>query len=186
VPGNILDPLPFADNTFDLVNARFLIGVLHRDRWPTFVSECRRVVRPDGLIRLTEGDRAGHSNKPACEQFATWAIALFHQSNYGFGNDPRSAGLTAHLPSLLQQAGCQRIFQHTRMVDCSFGTDFYASQSQNWRIAYMQMQPVLRRLGIATTAEIEETYELLLKELIEPDFRATTTLVTVLGSKPCP
>ncbi len=182
--GNVLKPLPFVDNAFDLVNARFLIGVVYRDCWPVFLSECMRVVRPGGLIRLTEGDRAGHSNKPACEQFAAWAVALFHRSNYGFGNDPRSVGLTAQLPALLQQAGCQRIFQSMRTLDCSSGTDLYESQCQNWRIAYIQMQPVLKRLGIATAAEIEAAYERLLKELMEPDFRATTTLVTVLGYKP--
>lgn len=182
--GNVLDPLPFPDHSFDLVNARFLIGVLHGERWPAFLAECVRITRPGGMIRLTEGDHAGHSNKSSCEQFGTWAISLFHMRHYGFGDDPHSAGLTSQLEPLLQRAGCQRILRRDCTLDCSHGTPLYDSQSQNWRIAYIQMQPVLVRLGIATTAEIETMYACMLKELVEPDFQATTELTTVLGYTP--
>ncbi len=181
--GNVLLPLPFPDNSFDMVNARFLIGALRRQQWPVFMRECVRILRPGGMLRLTEGDRAGWTNKAGCEQIATWAVAFFLGSQYGFGNDRDSVGLTAILPSLLEQAGCEQISKYVYELDFSYGTDLYESQCQNWRIAYVQIQPRLVKLGIATDAEFEAAYQQMLDEIAEPDFQGATRLMTAIGYK---
>ena len=49
-------PLDFPDASFDLVNARTIAGVLLQATWPKFVQEAARIVRPGGVIRLTETD----------------------------------------------------------------------------------------------------------------------------------
>src|SRR5260370_27946624 len=49
--------LDFPDNSFDLVNARFL-GFLPKVAWPKLVQECLRITRPAGLIRRTRGEWA--------------------------------------------------------------------------------------------------------------------------------
>src|SRR6266496_1335994 len=46
-------PLDFADNSFDLVNAR-LIAFLTPQQWPRLLQECLRITRPGGILRLTE------------------------------------------------------------------------------------------------------------------------------------
>ncbi len=56
---NILEPLDFSENSFDFVNARFLTGVIHREKWLDVLHECYRITRPGGLIRFTEGDLVG-------------------------------------------------------------------------------------------------------------------------------
>src|SRR2546423_1391051 len=51
---DINQPLDFSDHSFDLVNARFINGVLRRETWKPFIAECTRILRPDGVLRLTE------------------------------------------------------------------------------------------------------------------------------------
>jgi len=50
---NLLKPLDFPDNSFDLVNARFM-SVIPAEVWPKAIQEFYRIIRPGGFIRLTE------------------------------------------------------------------------------------------------------------------------------------
>lgn len=47
---DINKPLDFSDASFDLVNARFINGVLRRESWTPFVAECTRLLRPGGFF----------------------------------------------------------------------------------------------------------------------------------------
>lgn len=49
-----LKPLAFADDSFDLVNARFITGFMSKAASPILVRECMRILRPGGILRLTE------------------------------------------------------------------------------------------------------------------------------------
>jgi len=52
---NILEGLPFEDNTFDYVYMRFMMVALsHKDR-ETVIKEIIRVCKPNGWIELMEG-----------------------------------------------------------------------------------------------------------------------------------
>jgi SAM-dependent methyltransferase len=52
--GNVLEGLPFPDNTFDFVHQRLLITAIPRDRWPDVIRELARVARPGGWVELAE------------------------------------------------------------------------------------------------------------------------------------
>lgn len=182
--GNILEPLDFPDGTFDLVNARFLVSVLQTDRWVEFVRECVRVTKPGGWIRLTEFDNPGQTNKVACQQFADWTIEACRRSGYGFATTPPAQLITPMLEPLLREAGCHGIVQREHTLDFSFGSELYASQRQNYRVAYKQAQPLFVRLGLATSQEIEVAYEEMLAQMQAEDFQGTWSFVTVLGKRP--
>jgi SAM-dependent methyltransferase len=66
---DVTRPLAFADASFDLVNARLLFAFMPLSGWPALVQEGRRLLRPAGLLRLTE-----------CEWFLTKGSALEHLS----------------------------------------------------------------------------------------------------------
>ena len=51
---DVLKPLDFPNEAFDLVNARTLFGFMSPDTWPQLLGECLRITRPGGMIRLTE------------------------------------------------------------------------------------------------------------------------------------
>src|SRR5437879_2739465 len=48
--------LAFPDQSFVMVNGRFLVSFLHTHMWAQLVRECWRVLRPGGIIRLTESE----------------------------------------------------------------------------------------------------------------------------------
>lgn len=53
---NIIDGLPYDDNTFDFVHMRQLIVGLRATEWPNVVAEIFRVLKPGGLVQLVESD----------------------------------------------------------------------------------------------------------------------------------
>ena len=64
---NIQEPFSFADNSFDLINARYFVAVLTPNTWPMLLRETFRICKPGGIIRLTETEMA-ITNSPAFEQ----------------------------------------------------------------------------------------------------------------------
>ncbi|CAI2179624.1 3217_t:CDS:2 [Funneliformis geosporum] len=57
VQANVLQDLPFKDNTFDYVYMRFMMFALTFDDWETALKEIIRVCRPNGWIELMEGQK---------------------------------------------------------------------------------------------------------------------------------
>jgi ubiquinone/menaquinone biosynthesis C-methylase UbiE len=52
--GNILEGLPFPDQSFDFVHQRLLFSAIPRDRWPVVIQELVRVTRVGGWVELAE------------------------------------------------------------------------------------------------------------------------------------
>jgi SAM-dependent methyltransferase len=52
--GNVLEGLPFADQSFDFVHQRLLITAIPSDRWPAVIQELVRVTRLGGWVELAE------------------------------------------------------------------------------------------------------------------------------------
>lgn len=53
---NLLKPLPFHDNTFDIVYHSQFIEHLPMDRANVFLKECYRVLKPNGILRIVTPD----------------------------------------------------------------------------------------------------------------------------------
>ncbi|KAJ3123477.1 hypothetical protein HK100_011590 [Physocladia obscura] len=54
--GNILERLPYDDNTFDYVHERYLVLGIPKDKFPDAIRELIRVTKPGGWIELVETD----------------------------------------------------------------------------------------------------------------------------------
>ena len=54
VQGNILDGLPFPDNSFDYVHQRLLILGIPSDKWQSVVNDIVRVLKPGGYLEVFE------------------------------------------------------------------------------------------------------------------------------------
>ncbi|RIB25447.1 S-adenosyl-L-methionine-dependent methyltransferase [Gigaspora rosea] len=54
VKANILEGLPFEDNTFDFVFQRYLVSAYSKDKWPYVINELVRVLKPGGFLELCE------------------------------------------------------------------------------------------------------------------------------------
>jgi len=56
VQHDLYNGIPFEDQSFDAVYTSDLIEHLHKRYVPTFLAECYRVLRPEGLIRVAAPD----------------------------------------------------------------------------------------------------------------------------------
>jgi SAM-dependent methyltransferase len=177
-------PLDFSDQTFDLINNRFLVGVLKRDQWAPLLAECMRLLRPGGIIRLTEMVESVATNSPAYERLNGMLSKAMWRSGYGFSHDGRTLDLTFMLPRLLRNAGYRQVHSLAHVLEYEPGTAAWSDFYRNAEIGHYLAQTLLIKTGIATQEELEPLYQQMLVELRSSDFCSMWHLVTVIGYKP--
>jgi hypothetical protein len=69
--------------------------------------ELLRVVRPGGVVRLTDEEVNHQSTSPGAMQFCEMLLCTLFRSGHLFAQE--SAGLTAHLAPLLSRNGFQQV-----------------------------------------------------------------------------
>jgi ubiquinone/menaquinone biosynthesis C-methylase UbiE len=180
---NALKQLDFPDASFDLVNARAALGFVPTQMWPQVIAEYKRVLRPGGIVRLTEGEW-GFTNKSALETLLALSNNALHKAGYGASPTGRHEGLTPMLRYWLRQAGFQEVQQQAHVIDYSFGTKAYAGAYEDYKLMLRLAQPFWLKMGIATQDELETFYERVMAEMAEEDFCAVWYLLTTWGEKP--
>jgi SAM-dependent methyltransferase len=178
-----LQPLKFATGTFDLVNVRFATAFVPRDQWNTLLQNCLQVLRPGGILRVTEGEIVGLTTSPSVEKVNSWAAQMLKARGYGFSPDGSHIGILPMLGLLLQEAGCVNIQFMPHMLDFSTGTAGHSSQYQNYMVWPLLIKSVFIRESITTEEEFDHTYKLMLEEIQLPHFRGLWSLLTVWGEK---
>src|SRR5690242_12311818 len=103
-----LKPLDFADESFDLVNGRYLSGFMPKTAWLPLVKECVRITRPGGVVRLTELE-PGPTNGQAVERISAISYEALRATGRSFSPDGRNIGITPMLGGFLRNAGCEHI-----------------------------------------------------------------------------
>jgi ubiquinone/menaquinone biosynthesis C-methylase UbiE len=181
---NALQPLDFPDHSFDLVNARFLVGFMPAAAWPGFLRECVRVTKPGGVIRLTEFDEPGRTNSLAFEEWSALTFRAIQRAGLTSAPDGRNFGIMPLLGRFLREAGCQHVQQKAHVIDFSFGTEAYHDMYENCVIAFKLVQPFLVKVGVTSAEEAEQKYQQMLLEMMEQDFCGLWYFLTVWGEKP--
>lgn len=180
---NVLEPLGFADNTFDLVNIRFISAFMPVTAWSQLVQECMRILRPGGILRLTDFELP-LSNSPAFEKLMGLAIRSFQMSQLSFSPEGRNTGITFMLGRFLRDARFADIQHRAYVVEFSQGTENHMAMYQDWMIASKLVQPYMVKRGIATQEELELLYQQMLAEMTEDDFCAVWYFMSAWGRKP--
>ncbi|GAN04708.1 type 11 methyltransferase [Mucor ambiguus] len=140
---NILNGLPYPDQTFDYVHMRLLITGLRTEEWPAVIAEIHRVLKPGGLVQLVESDFTASINnlmkqrvhkpnvvyrkKPMYRLSRHLTKNVIHQAMMDIGQDP---WIGPKLGSLLTQTDFNVLESNERYLDYSeFGTntDMYNS-----------------------------------------------------------
>jgi ubiquinone/menaquinone biosynthesis C-methylase UbiE len=184
-------PLQFADNSFDLVNARTIAGFMRTSLWPKLVKECVRILRPGGILRLTETDTWGVSNKEAFQRLMNLSYRAAHLTDHCFDPIGQTFGITALLERFLAQAGCQDIRSRATAINFSAGAKMHQAMLENVRVFFKLIQPLQLRLrsqfpdaGMPNQEELDYLYNLMLAEMLDEEFAAIFYLLTVWGQKP--
>jgi ubiquinone/menaquinone biosynthesis C-methylase UbiE len=180
---NILQPLEFPDASFDLVNARCLFSSLSPQDWPPLIQECKRILRPGGVLRLTEMERY-NTNSPALEKF--WDIytkALF-VSGRSFSPTGRFIGITPRLSTLLHKAGFQQIANRAHTPDVSSWTPDAEIWRQHSDTTWSLLVPFFVKSGVTTEEEMQQLRTRASIEMLSDDYCGLYFYFTVWGSKP--
>ncbi len=175
-------PLDFPDNTFDLVNGRILMGFLSKAQWPLLLAECARIIKPGGILRITEAEW-GFTNSPAYDKLTGIANLAAFRSGHSFSPNGRNIGAASMLRSLIQKAGYEVMGNKAHAVDYSSGTEAHDSNVQNMLIFYRLFRPFLVQMQVATNEEIEQLYAQMEQEMQAEDFCAIDYFLTVWGRK---
>ena len=184
-------PLAFPDGVFDLVNARTIAGFMLASAWPTLVQECVRLLRPGGILRLTETDSWGKSNSPSFERLMDTTFQATHLTGHGFDPSGHTFGITPMLERLLMGAGLQGIGSKAHAINFSTGAAAHQAMYQNFRVFFKLVEPFVLKArhafpeaGLPDQEELGRLYEQMLLEMIEDDFVGIFYLLTAWGVKP--
>lgn len=179
---NVLEPLTFPDNSFDLINARLIFGFMPPGAWPRLMQECLRLLRPGGIIQLTESEMP-ITNSASFERLASKSSQAMVAARKSFSSDGRHNGITAMLCPFLRRAGFQHVQLRAFDIDYSAGTDIHEAILENWMIAYKLLKPFLVGTRAFTAEEYDRLYNSMLAEMLLDTFRAIWYFVTAWGEK---
>lgn len=181
---DVKQPLHFEEASFDLVNVRSLFGVMGPGEWPQLLAECKRVLRPGGIIRLTELELPV-TTSPALN--ALWDIdaRAFYKTRRSFSVDGRHIGIAPVLKRLLRDAGFQNVKHQGHVLDISAGTADFEGFFRNFVYVFELVKSFhLKVEGVTTEQEYERLYQQMQAEMLASDFCGLWTYVTAWGETP--
>lgn len=181
---DVTNPLDFPTASFDLINARLLQGFMKRDAWGPLLVECRRLLRPGGIIRLTESE-PGFANSPIIDRCAEWWVRAIQQTGQAFSvRGQHYFGITPVMKRLLTSAGYIAPRHVAHAIDYSTGTPAHESMLEDGITTLKLGAPFLIRLGITSQAQIKQAQEQLQALVGKEEFCAYCLLMTVWAHKP--
>jgi len=175
--------LPFADETFDYINARFLVGLMYPSDWVPLLKECWRVTRPGGHICLTEFDVHDVTNSPAFERMQAVVGKALARTGRALVPGIEEARITPMLGAFLREAGWRQTGLQAHVLDYSADTDLHVSNYCNLMAAYKLAQPFHIKTGVITADEWEHLYTQMQIEMMAPTFRGLWYYLSVFGHK---
>lgn len=180
---NILAPLAFPNESFDLIHARSIAGFMPVEAWPALLAECHRLLRPNGILLLVEGEMA-LTTSPAVEQLSRLFTRALRAVGQSFSPDGAHLGITPVLRRLLGEAGFHSCQHEATAIEHSAGTDFHHSLYEDYYVLFHLVQPFLMRAGMATSEQLIPLYHRMLEEMRADNFCSLAFLVQTWGCKP--
>jgi len=171
--------LEFRPAYFDLVNQRMGCSWLRTWEWTKILIEYQRVCRPSGIIRITESSVYPECNSPALMQLWDILQGVLYHSGRLFSAD--KYGVIDHLAPLMIKHGIEnvqtRAYSPITRTGTITGQLFYEDMRRMFRVLLPFLQKWTR-----LPKNFEEIYQQALKEIQQPDFETTGTLLTAWGT----
>jgi SAM-dependent methyltransferase len=180
---DILKPFAFADNSFDVINARTIFAFMQNEAWNPMLKECYRVLRPGGVICLTEGEWP-LTNSEALEHYGKAFSSALALSGRSFSPIARNVGITPMLSHLLRQAGYCHVRAQPHAVDISTGMPEYDGYTQNLTALLQLLIPYLVSAGVIGRAEADALTQQVMFEILDENFCGLILMLVAWGEKP--
>ena len=177
---DVLRPLDFPDDSFDLVNMRMASSFLLVKDWPRLLRELLRVTHPGGIVRVTDIVTT-QSDSPALTHLVQMLLCAFYRSSHSLTEE--QVGVTHELAHLLSESGCKQVQTEDYMLEFIAGTIGGQNFYEDSRYMFQTVLPFLQKWGCATE-DYDAVYQQALIEMQQPDFRAIWPIVTAWGTKP--
>ncbi|KAF7723292.1 hypothetical protein EC973_002138 [Apophysomyces ossiformis] len=134
---NVLDGLPFDDNSFDLVHMRFLFTAIRTDEWTRVLNEIYRVLKPGGILQWGELDLTEATQSPFIERFAS----AFHSIMQERQQDP---WIAYKLESTLNQHQFEIVEQTKKKIQYGRNQDAIAQEMLwVWSTTLQSLRPLV-------------------------------------------
>ncbi len=181
---DITQPFDIPDASYDLVNARFLMAVLKQDEWSSFLSECHRVLRPGGLLRLTEATQFGTTTSAAVNDLMELTRKALAHLGYEVSFRHDAPVLLLRLLPWLRIHHYQQVRLMGHILDYSASTDAWSDAHHNIEIIGYQMKPTLIKLGLIADDAFDRLQQQAIIDLQQQTFGGLGHWITLLGNKP--
>ncbi|HZR41597.1 MAG TPA: class I SAM-dependent methyltransferase [Ktedonobacteraceae bacterium] len=180
-----LQPLKFADDSFDFVNSRWLEGFVKKQQWAELLKEMLRVTAPGGHIRLTEV-LSLETNSTAFNRILALAQEAFKRDGRSQTDEQGNyVNVGARLATFFTEAGVTVTGEHIYYLDWSWGAEGYQGMVRDFVAMFTLMQPFLiKKMQIVGEEEYEQLLRALDIEFYKDDFKGTCVLKSVWGQKP--
>ncbi|ORX46043.1 S-adenosyl-L-methionine-dependent methyltransferase [Hesseltinella vesiculosa] len=153
-----IDGLPFADNSFDLVQVRLMVAAFKVEDWPRVIADCVRILKPGGVLQMIEPDYRD-SGGGACQLLVRTLIQVCEQR----GQNPR---IGSCLETLMRRAGLLILDRMARELDHAHGGKLVAEWTYDWRSIAATSRPLFEQtIGLSG-----DKYTAFLKD-IEPSMK---------------
>lgn len=178
-----LQPLSFANASFDLINAKFMLEFMPKDGWLKLMRECYRLLRTTGRLRMTEYE-IGDSNSPAHEHLCGLFIQAMHDLDRSFAPGNRHLGILPMLSPTMRKAGFASVGQLSYAVDYSSGAPNHEEWCRDLMLKVRLTFPFLSGQGRHSLSDLEMMAGRMEEQMDAPNFMALWLYMTVFGEKP--
>lgn len=180
---NVHTPMSFDDNTFDFINARFMVGFTPTKAWAAFLEECLRILKPGGIFRLTETDIGSSTSASFTKLTATMPMIL-KRLGFSFSPDGSSIGITIAMRRLLRDAGFTNIQKTAHVLETAPWLPGYQLWMDNMKVTFLTARPAIVKLHIMPEEEYDSLYNQAFMDMLSDDFFAIDYFLTMWGSRP--
>lgn len=157
------------EGSVDLVHARLIASFMRWDAWPSFLQECRRMLRPGGIILLYESELSHYDARrsPHMAEFTALMHGSLHASQHSFGG-PSHFGVTTVLPTLVRESGFEILEKRPFLEEWSYGTHLHDSVTKDFEVAFHTARPFL--LNIIPEQDYSRLINEATREMHAPNF----------------
>lgn len=180
---DITKSLDFADGSFDLVNGRFLLSFMRKEQWPSLLTECFRILRPGGVLRISEQE-SGFANSAIYQQYIDLWGAAWRKAGHAFAFTDAYVGVTVEMKNLMHQAGFIALQHRPVSIDLSIGCPAHRPLLEDFADALKLASPFLLKLRIISQKKINVLHNEMKSLIGKEGFSAYWFLQTVWSSKP--